>query len=247
MARPSKPKASLPRSGVIRHATRSEQSFVMSTSKEHLLFGAKNSGSAAAEIALEWAGRPYRVVTAATWEAGSALKELRRANPLQQIPTLVLPNGSVLTESAAILIHLGLAHPKSGLLPKDPSQRAQVIRALVFIAANCYSQISISDYPERWLPKADDAAQKALRAGARAQLHRAWATFADQFHVDPSGQGGLFGAELTAADVLAVVVSKWSGTRQYLARRRPAFAAALKRIEQHPRITPVFARHWDAP
>ncbi len=212
----------------------------------HVLFGAKNSGSAAAEIALEWAGLPYRVVTAATWEPHSALKELRRANPLQQIPTLVLPDGSVLTESAAILIHLGLAHPNSGLLPKDPTQRAQVLRALVFIAANCYSQVSIGDYPERWLPKASEAAQKTLRAGARAQLHRAWAKFADQLHTDASGQGGLFGNALTAADVLAVVVSKWSGTRQYLARRRPAFLAALKRIEQHPRITPVFARHWDA-
>jgi GST-like protein len=214
---------------------------------EHVLFGAKNSGSAAVEIALEWANVPYRVVTAATWEPDSALKELRRANPLQQIPTLVLPDGSVLTESAAILIHLGLAHPNSGLLPKDASQRAQVIRALVFIAANCYSQVCIGDYPERWLPQSDTATQKALQAGARAQLHRAWAMFADQFPADASGEGGLFGHDLTAADALAVVVSKWSGTRQYLTRRRPAFLAALKRIEQHPRVATVFARHWGTP
>jgi GST-like protein len=212
----------------------------------HLLFGAKNSGSATAEIALEWANVPYQVVTAATWEPESALKELRRANPLQQIPTLVLPDGSVLTESAAILIHLGLAHPQSGLLPKDATQRAQVIRALVYIAANCYSQISISDYPERWLPEAKKPTLETLRTGARAQLHRAWVVFADQFHSNAGTEGGLFGPEPNAADVLAVVVSKWSGTRQHLTRRRPKFLAALKRIEQHPRIAPVFARHWDA-
>lgn len=219
----------------------------MATHKaEHLLYGAKNSGSASAEIALEWAKVPYRVVTAATWEPKSALKDLRRANPLQQIPTLVLPEGSVLTESAAILIHLGLAHPKSGLLPRDPSQRAQVIRALVFIAANCYSQVSISDYPERWLTEAKKPTVEALRTGARAQLHRAWVMFADQFHVNQSSQGGLFGEDLNAADVLAVVVSRWSGARQHLTRRRPKFLAALKRIEQHPRIAPVFARQWGA-
>jgi glutathione S-transferase len=39
--------------------------------------------------------------------ADSAQDELQRVNPLGQIPTLVAPDGSVLTESAAILIHLG--------------------------------------------------------------------------------------------------------------------------------------------
>jgi GST-like protein len=224
---------------------------------QHLLFGSKGSGSAMAEVALEWAGLPYQLVTAATWEPDSALKALRKANPLQQIPTLVLPDGSVLTESAAILMHLGLSHPKSGLLPKEAKERAQILRALVFIAANCYSQISICDYPERWLPQgrnkigeageaAARQAQEALRKGARAQLHRAWAMFANQFHTHTGHRGGLFGNELNAADVMAAVVSKWSGTRQYLARCRPAFVAALKRIEQHPRVAPVFARHWNA-
>jgi GST-like protein len=220
----------------------------MATRKDELvLYGAKSSGSAAIEMALAWVKQPYRVVTAATWEPKSALKELRRANPLQQVPTLALPDGAVLTESAAILIHLGLTHPKSGLLPKDPAERAQVIRALVYIAANCYSQISISDYPERWLPEAKKPAVEALRTGARAQLHRAWVMFADQFHVNTSKEGGLFGEDLTAADLLAVVVSRWSGARQFLMRRRPKFLAALKRIEKHPRVAPVFDRHWDAP
>jgi len=87
----------------------------------------------------------YRVVTAATWEPESALAELRRANALQQVPTLVLEDGSVLTESAAILIHIGLTHPASGLLPQDGAARAQAIRGLVFIAANCYAAIGVID------------------------------------------------------------------------------------------------------
>jgi GST-like protein len=70
------------------------------------------------------------VVRAASWAAKSAREELSRVNPLVQIPALVLPDGSVLTESAAILIHLGLTHPESGLLPADPAARAQVIRGL---------------------------------------------------------------------------------------------------------------------
>ena len=53
----------------------------------------------------------------ASWAPNPAFDELLPINPTGQIPTLVLPDGSVLTESAAILIHLADAHPDSGLLP----------------------------------------------------------------------------------------------------------------------------------
>src|SRR5690349_15151569 len=116
----------------------------------YTLYGSRGSGSSIAEVALERCGLEYRSVRASQWEADSAIDELKKVNPLGQIPTLVLPDGSVLTESAAILIHLGLEHPQSGLLPADPSARAQTLRGVVYIAANCYSAISQSDYPERY-------------------------------------------------------------------------------------------------
>lgn len=79
------------------------------------LFGAPRTGSAAIEIALECCGVDYRVIN--TEHDRDALL---RINPLGQLPTLVLPDGQVLTESAAILIHLGLAFPTSGLLDQAP-------------------------------------------------------------------------------------------------------------------------------
>jgi GST-like protein len=207
---------------------------------EHVLYGSAGSGSAAIEAALDWTGVPYRIVSAASWEPGPGLEALKEVNPLAQIPTLVLPDGSVLTESAAILIHLGLAHPQSGLMPAEPSARAQALRALVFIAANCYAAVGISDYPERWCVEPDEASNARVRQGAREQLHRAWELFSDQFPGEPF----LFGAQPNAVDLLAAVVSKWSGTRAHLTIARPQFLATLRRIEAHPRIAPVFSRHW---
>ena len=131
----------------------------------YTLFGFKGSGSAATECALEIAGAPYRIVEAASWEPSAELEELARVNPLRQIPTLQLPGGEVLTESAAILMHLGLAYPKSGLLPDEPVARDLALRGLVYIAANCYSCISVVDYPERYTTATDDSAREAVRAG----------------------------------------------------------------------------------
>jgi GST-like protein len=206
----------------------------------YTLYGFKGSGSASAEMALRVAGLPYRTVNAASWEPASAIEALRQVNPLLQIPTLVLPDASVLTESAAILIHLGLTAAPGVLLPAGASARAQAIRGLVFIAANCYSAISIIDYPQRWTTDEDKAALDAVRLGTRRQLHRHWDIFADTFAATPF----LSGAAPGSVDILAAVVSKWAGARAHLRDHRPEFCQLLERIEAHASLAPVFAEHW---
>lgn len=209
----------------------------------YTLFGSAGSGSAMIEAALVLTGASYQLERSSSWEPDSALERLRAVNPLLQIPTLVLTDGSVLTESAAILIHLGLQFPDSPLLPQDPARRAQALRGMVFIAANCYSAIGVIDYPERWCADIDESARERMLRGARARLHGYWDLFADTFAATPflSGEapGGL--------DLMAAVVSKWSGTRKHLARARPKFLATLARIERHPQIAPIWARHWPDP
>jgi GST-like protein len=211
----------------------------------YTLFGFKGSGSAAVECALEMTGADYRIVETASWEQNDALEELARVNPLKQIPTLQLPGGQVLTESAAILMHLGLAFPQSGLLSDEPPERDLALRGLVYIPANCYSCISIVDYPERYTTATDDAAREAVRAGARARLHHHWDVFADLHPAPAEGFHG--GAQPGALDLLAAVVSKWSGSRKHVKTSRPAFSALLDRIDAHPLVAIVFERHWPRP
>ena len=206
----------------------------------YTLYGSNGSGSAAIEAALAIIGAPSQLVETASWAQNEAYARLLEVNPLGQIPTLVLADGTVLSESAAILIHLGLAHPDSGLLPRDGASRAQAIRGLVFIAANCYAAIGILDYPERWCEEADEATQKRIRAGTRSRLHLYWEMFADLFPARPF----LGGSELGALDLHAAVVSRWAGTRPHLQKARPMFYDTLLRIEAHPKVAPMFAKHW---
>jgi GST-like protein len=205
------------------------------------LYGSTGSGSAAVEAALLLCGAPFRTVRASSWEADSDQAALRQLNPLGQIPTLQLPDGGVMTESAAILIHLGLAYPASGLLPADASARAQALRGLVYVAANCYAAIGVIDFPERWCEGGDEVMHKAIRAAARRRLHECWEVFADQF----AGSGPYLGGEQPGAlDLLATVVSRWSGARPHLRKQRPALHAVFERTETHPTLAPLFTRHW---
>ena len=158
-------------------------------------------------------------------------------NPLKQIPTLVTPDGQVLTESAAILIHLGLEYPDAELLAGN---RAQILRGLLYIAANCYSAIGIIDYPQRWLGDADEAAQAQLISGTRRYLHQAWVVFAEQFAdqlFTPTDAPNALG-------IMAAAVSRWDEAREVLSRLAPGFALTLARVDADPVVAPVFARHW---
>ena len=203
------------------------------------LYGSFGSGSAAVEMALRAASVRYKTVRASSWEPDSKYADLLAVNPLGQIPTLRLQDGTVLSESAAILIHLGLTHTDAGLLPSSSSARAIAIRGLVYIAANCYSAVSVSDHPERWTAATSAYSVDRVRTGARRQLHRAWEVFADQFGSNAEFQGGNPGC----LAFLSVIVSQWSGTRAHLKQQRPGFFESIKRLEQHPRIEPVLLEH----
>ncbi|MES2069689.1 MAG: glutathione S-transferase [Pseudomonadota bacterium] len=206
----------------------------------YTLYGTQGSGAAIVEAALQMAQVEFRMVDAASWQASAGLEELRRVNPLAQIPTLVLPDGSVLSESAAILIHLGLQFPACGLLPADPGLRAQAIRGLMYIAANCYAAIGVIDFPERWCAQADEDDRQRIIAGSKQRLHHLWDVFADTFPAALLLDGTL----LTALGLMALIVSRWSGSRAHLAGARPEFSALLSRLEQHEQVAGVLARHW---
>ncbi|WP_095100780.1 glutathione S-transferase family protein [Pseudomonas sp. Irchel 3A5] len=195
----------------------------------YTLFGTEGSGSAAIEIALKYCGADYRLVEASSWEEGSGRDELRRINPLLQVPTLVLPDGSVLTESAAILTCLGLEFPASGLLSLNPSERAIQLRGLAYIASNCYAAIGIIDYPERWLPAANKDQLQQLISGARSRLYEHWDTFSDVFEHTAAWRPENPGA----VEILACVVTRWAGAREHLRLSRPGFHAALLYIDSH--------------
>ena len=105
-------------------------------STEATLYGAKASGSIAVEAALTLLGVPYALVEGATWAEEEARERVAPVNPMRQIPTLVLPGGEIMTESAAILIHLADLHAGASLAPTpaDP-RRSQFLRWMVYVSS----------------------------------------------------------------------------------------------------------------
>lgn len=77
----------------------------------------------------------YAPVNLVTGEQGGAYAGI---NPSKGVPALELDDGTVLTQSLAILNYLDEVHPEPALLPADPLARAQVRAAADCIALDIH-------------------------------------------------------------------------------------------------------------
>lgn len=128
------------------------------------LYGLRLSGhSHRAELFLSLLGLPYRFV-AVTGPDQPEAAELRRLNPLGQIP--VLSDGPVvIADSNAILVYLAARYaPDGGWMPRDPIGSAQVQRWLSIAAGEVRHGPALARLMVVFGAQADRAAAHATAA-----------------------------------------------------------------------------------
>ncbi|MHA6327301.1 maleylacetoacetate isomerase [Roseivivax sp. CAU 1753] len=89
-------------------------------------------------IALNLKGLAYEPVPVNLVAGAQRAPDYAALNPGQGVPTLVLDDGTVLTQSMAILEWLEETHPDPALLPGDAVARAKVRAAALTIAADIH-------------------------------------------------------------------------------------------------------------
>lgn len=204
------------------------------------VYGAAGSGSAPVEATLRLIGQPYEVIESVTYdpEDEAARQRVGALNPLKQVPTLVLPSGETMTESAAILIHLADTHPEARLAPApgDPG-RAQFLRWMVYIPASIYSMFWVRDMPER-LAGDDPAQQKLIARRTADRIADCWRMMDAQ--LTPAGRF-VFGDELSVLDIYVAVVSRWTPRRKRFYQVAPKLAEVVRRVDAEPRLAAFWA------
>lgn len=89
-------------------------------------------------VALNLKGLAYESIPVNLVDGAHKTPNYAALNPGLGVPTLVLDDGTVLTQSMAILDWLEETHPEPALLPADALQRAQVRAAALTIAADVH-------------------------------------------------------------------------------------------------------------
>jgi len=202
----------------------------------YILYAHAGWGSALTELQLAWYGLPYRLEEVGDLFKGEAAADkLRPINPLMQLPTLVLPDGQAMTESAAITQHLAEITGRDDLAPRPP--RPQFLRWLIFMVANIYPTFTYSDVPQRFVP--GEEAEKAFKANVYAYLKRLW-----QMMEAEAGAPWFLGNRFTALDLFIAVMTKWRPRRAWFAAHAPRLNAIAAAAERAPEIAEVWRRNF---
>jgi len=211
------------------------------TSEDSLLtlYGAAASGSVAVEATLTLLSLPYRLIEGATWAEAAARERVAPTNAMRQIPTLVLPGGEVMTESAAILIYLADLHPEAKLAPRaDDPLRRPFLRWMVYVSSAIYSLHWIK--PDVKRIGAPDSARDAVVDAVHDRITFCWA------HMDSQLTPGrwLLGDELTVLDVYVAVISRFGPWRERFYKAAPRMAEVIRRVDEEPRLATLWRERF---
>ncbi len=203
----------------------------------YTLYGRAGWGSVIVEAQLVWYGLPF------TFESvGDLLRDpaartaLEKANPLAQVPTLVLPGGETMSESAAITLLLADHTGRDDLVPgAKAKERAAFLRWLVFLVANVYHTFTYADVPERF---AAGEAARPFRKTVDAYAEKLWHQLEDA-----SGTPWFLGECMSALDLYLAVMTKWRPKREWFKANTPKLAAIAEKADALPQLAEMWKRN----
>jgi glutathione S-transferase len=200
------------------------------------LYGRPGSGSLAVQVALEEMGAPYERIWVGREAADVA--RFRATNPTGRVPALALPDGTVMFESAAMLIHLALCHTPSALAPPPGTRRhAAFLQWIVFLSANVYEAALRAYYSARYSTRGEQDAEFIRDQGTRDYYA----------HLAVVTQGlapYVLGDEYSIADVYLYMLASWyPGDKAELYARLPRLKTHSERVSARPAVVKVEADH----
>lgn len=202
------------------------------------VYAQKGTGSVAIEAALTLLGFPYSLRETALAGQGAS-DAFAKINPMRQLPALVLPSGELMTESAAILIWLADAFPRSDLGPRieDPG-RAAFLQWMAFVSAAIYALYWVRDDPTRLA--ADEAHGAVITARTGERIATCWAVM--EARLAPGRY--LLGGTLTVLDLYVTVISRWGPRRRRFYEAAPRMGEVVRRVDAEPRLAELWAERF---
>ena len=114
------------------------------------LYWVKGTISIAVAIALEEAGLPYDAVQMDFKTADQTKPDYLAVNPKGRVPALALEDGTVLTETGALLDYIAAIAPTANLAPTAPQDAAHMRSAMYYLASTMHIAHAHKMRGSRW-------------------------------------------------------------------------------------------------
>ncbi len=217
---------------------------IMGTSPDHppaesvyTLYYYPSNASLAPHMVLEEIGAPYELALVDRGANEHKSARYLKLNPAGLIPVLI-DGDLVLTESAAICLHLADRHPDAGLVPPlGSNDRAQLYKWLMYLSNTLQAELITYYYPDRL---GGESAASIVQASAETRIGRMLDLI--EHHLAYSGGPWMLGAQYSIADIYLLMLARWTRGFANPARARPALAKFLAAMAGRPAVQRTFSQ-----
>lgn len=205
---------------------------------QYLLYGRRQTGVMAVQALMAEGGISHVYHDVPNPRTSEEIAAFAKINPRLQVPVLVHPDGTVITEGPAILAHLADAHPAQRLIPPPgTSARARHDRWVAFFHANVYEAILRELAPQRYTDAPESA--EMVRSSATAYVRRHMQLFEAEL-----GAGPFFaGAAMLVLDIYLWMLCYWIDTK-WLEANCPRVTRLWHAAAARPALARIASEHF---
>jgi glutathione S-transferase len=196
-----------------------------------LMYGVPSGCSFGSIVALEWLGEPYRLCRIEMPEVVQS-EAYRRFNPVGETPTLVTTTGERISESMAILNHLGARGIGKGLsFAQGTPGFDQLNQVLAFLNTSFFAAFGPLWYALEHGVEGSD--KDVLRAYGAAKVAKAHADLEQML----GDKDWLLGDRRTFADAYFIGIAQWTKYHDVVDRRDyPGLHRLFEKLEADPAV-----------
>ena len=202
------------------------------------LYASPGSSSFAPHIVLQEIGAPFELALITHHGAGADTHKpnFQKLNPKGRVP--VLTDGKfVLTESAAILIHLASQHPEAGLMPAGPDGLVRAVEWFNWLSSAVHA-VAVRMVWRADFFSGDPATHPAIVSKGHEHLANAHALIEQRLQDRDFAVGNAY----SIVDPYLLVYFRWGNRMQLdMPGRFPAWTAHARRLEARPAVQRTLA------
>ncbi len=200
------------------------------------LFYANGTISIAPAIALVEAALDHDLVRIDFGQAEQTLPEYLAINPKGRVPALVLDDGTILTETGALLEYIAALAPEVELVPADPVLAAHMRSVMYYLASTMHVAHAHKMRGSRWADLPESHADMTAKV---PETVTACATFVE---AECLRGDYVCGSDLSIADTYLFVVCNWLEGDGVNMANFPKITAFMDRMEQRSSVQAIRAK-----
>lgn len=192
------------------------------------LYAYPNTYAIGTHLLLEETGVAYEIINP---KLNPALTDqgFYRASPHGRVPALILPNGTTVCESGAIMLHLA-DHLSDGEFSVKPqaADRTRYLQWLFYLSSTLQPEVMIIFHPEFYFEHSDR--QKELTLAAHQRLKQIWSILDQEYKSGP----WMFSHGPTAIDLALANVLVWPECFASSLQDHPRLCSMLEKLSERP-------------